>query len=268
MVSGPDVSANLSVAAELLAEAGQQGASLAVLPENFAFLGRRERDKLEVAETESSGPMQDFLAAQAREQGLWIVGGSVPMQSSEPDRVYAACLVYTPDGQQAARYDKLHLFDVALPGGKESYQESASHVAGEQLQLVDTALGRLGLSVCYDLRFPELYRAYARQDAELLSVPSAFTRVTGEAHWEILLRARAIENLAWVLAADQGGEHAGGRQTFGGSMIVDPWGTVLARLDRGEGLAVAEIDLERQRALRQRFPALDHARIAISTDIQ
>ncbi len=261
MVSGPDVSANLTVAGELLEEAAAQGASLAVLPENFGYVGLRQGDILNVTEPEGSGPIQDFLSARARSLKLWIVGGSLPLSSATGERAYASCQVYDPQGCCVVRYDKLHLFDVGLPDSQERYRESATYLPGGAAKWVDTGAGRLGLSICYDLRFPELYRHLGAEGVELISVPSAFTQTTGEVHWELLLRARAVENLAYVLAANQGGRHAGGRETYGDSMIVDPWGKVLARLDKGEGVACAEIDLSQLHALRQNFPALNHRRI-------
>lgn len=261
MVSVDDVDTNLAVASELINQAVTDGAGLVLLPENFGYLGRREADKLAIAEAAGEGPMQAFLFRQAREHGIWLVGGSVPLQSPEPGKVYAACLVYGPDGACHARYDKMHLFDVGVPGSDEQYRESASHVPGDALSVVETGAGCLGLSICYDLRFPELYRQLVARGAQLLAVPSAFTRRTGEAHWEVLLRARAVENLSYVLAPDQGGEHPGGRKTWGESMIVDPWGRVLARLDKGAGVAVADINLAQLQTSRERFPALDHRRL-------
>ncbi|MGB1579914.1 MAG: carbon-nitrogen hydrolase family protein [Nevskiales bacterium] len=261
MVSTNDVQANLRSAAELIKQAVAQRADLILLPENFGFLGSHETEKLAVAETAGAGPMQAFLAEQARQQGVWLVGGSVPVQSPEPNKLYARCLVYGPDGNCHAYYDKIHLFDVALPGSEEQYRESDSYVPGHTASTVDTAAGRLGLSICYDLRFPELYRQLVSDSAEILAVPSAFTYRTGQAHWEVLLRARAVENLCYVLAANQGGEHPGGRKTWGSSMIVDPWGEVLACLAQGPGVAVADIDLQQLKTTRACFPALDHRKL-------
>ncbi|MBV9726651.1 MAG: carbon-nitrogen hydrolase family protein [Gammaproteobacteria bacterium] len=258
MTSGPEVGANLEQAAALLAEAAARGARLAALPENFCFMGLKDADKRAVAERDGQGPVQDFLAATARRLRLWIVGGTVPLVAAADGRVAAACLVYDSDGARAARYDKIHLFDVDLPGRAESYRESAHVAPGARATLLDTPVGRLGLSVCYDVRFPELYRHLSAEGAQLLSVPSAFTSPTGRAHWETLLRARAIENLCYVVAPAQSGFHASGRETHGDSMIVDYWGRVLQRLPRGSGCAVADIDLAAQANVRESFPALAH----------
>jgi deaminated glutathione amidase len=258
MTSGPDVTANLEQARVLLEEAAGRGARLAALPENFSFMGLKDADKRALAETDGRGPAQDFLAASARRLRLWIVGGTVPIAAGGDGRVAAASLVYSSDGERLARYDKIHLFDVDIPGRGESYRESAHVAAGSEPAVVDTPLGRLGLSVCYDVRFPELYRHLSSAGAQLLAVPSAFTSPTGRAHWETLLRARAIENLCYVLAPAQSGFHPSGRETYGDSMIVDYWGRVLQRLPRGRGCAVADIDLEGQANVRESFPALAH----------
>jgi deaminated glutathione amidase len=258
MTSGPEVEANLATAGALLEEAASRGARLAVLPENFSFLGLRDADKRAVAETDGAGPVQAFLAASARRLKLWIVGGTVPLKSGTDGRVAAASLVYDADGTRVARYDKIHLFDVDIPGRAETYRESANVTPGSRAVVVDTPVGRLGLSVCYDVRFPELYRHLSAAGAQLLSVPSAFTAPTGRAHWETLLRARAIENLCYVIAPAQSGIHPNGRETYGDSMIVDYWGRVLKRVPRGRGCAVVEVDLARQSAVRESFPALKH----------
>jgi len=258
MTSGPEVAANLEQARVLLEEAVERGACLAALPENFAFMGLKDVDKRAVAEADGSGAAQDFLAATARRLRLWIVGGTVPLAAGPDGRVAAACLVYDGDGRRVARYDKIHLFDVDIPGRAESYRESAHVTPGSRATVLDTPLGRLGLSVCYDVRFPELYRHLSACGAQLLAIPSAFTSPTGRAHWETLLRARAIENLCYVVAPAQSGFHPGGRETYGDSMIVDFWGRVLQRLPRGRGCAVAEVDMGRLSAVRQSFPALAH----------
>ena len=261
MGSGADAAANLRAAFGALEQARAAGAALAVLPENFAFMGAREHDKLAVAETEGRGPIQEFLAGAARRLGLWLVAGTVPLKTADPLRVAAACLVYDAGGARVARYDKIHLFDVDVPGA-ESYRESQSIAPGApQAVVVGTPAGRVGLSVCYDLRFPELYRALARAGAEILAVPSAFTEQTGEAHWEPLLRARAIENLCYVVAPGQWGEHPGGRRTWGHSLILDPWGRVLAQHGAGAGVVAADAPLETLHALRRSFPVLDHRRL-------
>ncbi len=261
----PEREVNLAAAAALLAEAARAGAQLAVLPENFACMGRRETDKLALAEADGSGPIQDFLAAQACKLSLWIVGGTIPLTvADDPGRVHAACCVWNAHGERVARYDKIHLFDIEVPDGSgERYRESATIAPGAPAPVVvDTPLGRLGLSVCYDLRFPELYRRLLAEGAELLCVPSAFTARTGEAHWSFLLRARAVENLCHVLASNQCGTHAGERRTWGHSSIIDPWGRVLADAGDAPGMVVCDIDVPARDALRRSFPALDHRRLS------
>jgi nitrilase len=258
MTSGPDVAANLEQARLLLEDAAARGARLAALPENFSFMGLKDADKRGVAERDGAGAAQDFLSASARRLRLWIVGGTVPLIGSGDGRVAAASLVYDSDGQRVARYDKIHLFDVDIPGRAESYRESAHVAPGAQAAVLDTPVGRLGLSVCYDVRFPELYRHLSAAGAQILTVPSAFTSPTGRAHWETLLRARAIENLCYVVAPAQSGFHPSGRETYGDSMIVDYWGRILQRVPRGRGCAVAEVDLSRQAGVRETFPALVH----------
>jgi deaminated glutathione amidase len=262
MTSGPEVGANLAQARALLEEAAERGARLASLPENFSFMGLKDADKRGVAEAEGSGPAQDFLAASARELRLWIVGGTVPLRAGPDGRVAAASLVYDADGRRVARYDKIHLFDVDIPGRTESYRESAHVAPGSRAAVIDTPAGRLGLSVCYDVRFPELYRHLSAAGAQLLAVPSAFTGPTGRAHWETLVRARAIENLCYVIAPAQSGFHPSGRETYGDSMVVDFWGRILQRVPRGSGCAVAEVDLARQSGVRETFPALGHRVLA------
>ncbi|SFF63798.1 nitrilase [Fontimonas thermophila] len=274
MTSGAERDANLEAAARLLRAAAEAGACLAVLPENFALMGARETDKLAIAEAEGDGPIQDFLAQSARALGLWIVGGTIPLRvPGDPGHVYASCGVWNARGERIARYDKIHLFDVELPGATaeagdgdtpapESYRESATIAPGAPNPVVvDTPIGRLGLSVCYDLRFPELYRRLVAQGAEVLCVPSAFTARTGQAHWEVLLRARAVENLCHVLASNQCGTHAGGRRTWGHSCIVEPWGHVIASCADTPGLAVAVLDAQARRQYRRSFPVLDHRRL-------
>ena len=261
MVSCADVGRNLASVRALLRESRERGARIATLPENFAFMGHAEADKLAIAEEDGSGPIQDALGGMAREFDLWIVAGTLPLRVPGEPRVAAACLVYDSDGRPVARYDKIHLFDVAIPGRDERYQESASVRPGESPVCIDTPAGRLGLAVCYDLRFPELFRRLADLGAEWFCLPSAFTVPTGRAHWETLLRARAVENLCHVVAPAQSGFHENGRETHGDSMIVDCWGRVLARLPRGTGVVVADIDLVRQREVRQNFPSLDHRRL-------
>lgn len=261
MNSGAEVGANLAQAQALLERAAGEGATLVALPENFAFMGARERDKLAHAEADGVGPIQDWLAATAARLKLWIVGGTLPIGA--PDgRVYAACPVYTADGARAARYDKIHLFDVDVGNG-EVYRESNSIAPGAVgISTVDTPLGRLGLSVCYDVRFPELYRALAADGCSLLSVPAAFTARTGAVHWHTLLKARAVENLCYLLAPGQCGTHPGGRGTWGHSLILDPWGATLAEVTADQpGYAIADIDPAHLDAVRARFPALSHRRL-------
>ena len=261
MTSSADVGRNLASAARLLRQSHARGARVAALPENFAFMGLAEADKLGVAEDDGAGPIQDMLAGLARELGLWIVGGTVPLRVPGEANAAAACLVFDANGQRVARYDKIHLFDVASPGRDERYLESASVLPGRTPVCVDTPAGRLGLAVCYDLRFPELFRRLLDLGAEWFCLPSAFTAPTGRAHWETLLRARAIENLCHVVAPAQSGFHDNGRETHGDSMIVDCWGRVLARLPRGTGVVLADIDLVRQREVRQNFPSVAHRRL-------
>ncbi|HEY5899111.1 MAG TPA: carbon-nitrogen hydrolase family protein [Burkholderiales bacterium] len=251
MVSGPEVGPNLEAAARLIAAAAAGGAKLVALPENFYLIGRHETDKVKVREREGAGPIQDFLARTAREQHVWIVGGTAPIACADARRIRSACLVYDDAGQRIARYDKMHLFRFAA--GDERYDESRTLEAGERPVAVESPFGRLALSVCYDVRYPELYRALGAFDA--MFVPSAFTVPTGAAHWETLLKARAIENQAYVIAPAQGGVHASGRRTYGHSMIIDPWGEILAVRAEGEGIVLAELDPARIREVQAALPA-------------
>ena len=264
MVSGPEVEANLHTAAELLAEAARQGAKLAALPEFFPIMGRNETDKLAVGEAFGTGPIQAFLAATARKLGIWIVGGSVPLAATAPQKVRNVCLVYDSAGQLAARYDKIHLF--GFTHGRERYAEANTIEPGDQVVTLASPFGRIGLSVCYDIRFPELYRSMGAVD--IITIPSAFTAVTGKAHWETLTRARAVENLAYVLAPAQGGRHANGRETHGHTLIVDPWGEILARVETGPGVAIADVDRGRIAAVRASLPALEHRALPTSALIK
>jgi nitrilase len=242
MASGPNVRANLLEAERLIAAAVEKGAGLVVLPENFAIMGKEETDKVAVREADDGGPIQEFLAG-------------------SEDRIRAACLLYNDRGERIARYDKIHLFDVSVMDSDENYNESATIEPGDQAVVVDTPFGKLGLAVCYDLRFPELFRTMLEQGMEIIALPSAFTAITGKAHWELLVRARAVENLCFVLAAGQGGYHVNGRETYGHSMIVDPWGQVMNELATGSGLVCADMDLERLKNIRRSFPCLDHRNI-------
>jgi predicted amidohydrolase len=265
MVSGPDWPANRDTAARLAAEAAAAGARLVALPEYFCLMGSRDSDKLALAEAAGDGPIQRFLSDLAREHSLWLVGGTLPVKTGQPDRVLNRSAVFDPDGREAAHYDKIHLF--AFDSGRESYDEGRTLRAGSEpvaLQAGPLPSGerlRVGLSICYDLRFPELYRALMTPPCDLLVVPAAFTHTTGSAHWELLLRARAVENQCYVLAAAQGGTHPNGRRTWGHSMVVDPWGEVLDMLDEGEGFVIAEADPERLLQVRTQLPALAHRRL-------
>ncbi len=261
MASGPNVNANLLEAEKLIARAATAGAGLVVLPENFPIMGMTEYDKVAVKEEDGHGPIQSFLAEQAARRGIWIVAGTIPLAAHSPDKVRAACLVYNARGERVVRYDKMHLFDVRLEEAGEQYVESETIEPGSGVSVIDTPFGRLGVAVCYDLRFPELFRLLADQQVELIALPAAFTAHTGRAHWEALLRSRAIENLCYLVASAQGGYHANGRETHGDSMVIDPWGNVLDRLPRGSGVVMADLDLERMHAIRRSFPVLAHRRI-------
>ncbi len=254
MVSVPRVADNLAEAGRLIALAADQGAQLVALPEYFGIMGMKDTDKVAVRESEGDGPIQNFLSAAAKKHGVWIVGGSAPLVSADAARVRNSCLVYDATGQQVARYDKIHLFGFQM--GAEQYHEEHTIEPGNTPVTVETPFGRIGLSICYDLRFPELYRAM--KDIDIIFVPSAFTETTGRAHWETLLRARAIENLAYVVAPAQGGRHENGRETHGDTMIIDPWGTVLNRLSRGAGVVIADVNLSHLQCLRRNLPALGH----------
>ena len=269
MVSSPDWAHNRDAAAGLIAEAAASGARLVALPEYFCLLGRRDSDKLALAEDAGAGPIQRFLAETAARHGLWLVGGTLPVKAGTADHVLNRCAVYAPDGREAGQYEKIHLF--AYDNGLESYDEGRTLCAGGQpvaLELADASGPlpggrplRVGLSVCYDLRFPELYRALMSPPCDLLLVPSAFTFTTGQAHWELLLRARAVENQCYVLAPAQGGKHENGRRTWGHSMVVGPWGEVLAVRPEGQGVVMAELDPAHIAQVRQQLPALGHRRL-------
>lgn len=254
MAAGPNVSGNLEEAARLLDMAASQGAKLAALPEYFCIMGMQDADKVAAREQDNHGPIQEFLSQTAKRLSMWLVGGSVPLASSRPDKVRNSCLVYDDKGKQVARYDKIHLFGLEL--GNERYAEEETIEAGCGVVALESPFGRIGLSICYDLRFPELYRSMGKVD--IIFAPAAFTATTGKAHWETLIRARAIENLAYVVAPAQGGYHVNGRETHGDTMIVDPWGVVLDRLPRGSGVVIANINREYQASLRNSLPALKH----------
>ena len=254
MASGPNVAGNLSEARRLIENAVLQGAKLVVLPEFFSIMGMKEEDMVAAREQIGAGVMQTFLSEIARKHSIWVVGGSIPMVASTPDKIRNTCLVFDEHGKQVARYDKIHLFNLDL--GNEHYHEGKTIEAGDKVVVVDSPFGRIGLAVCYDLRFPELFRAM--KDVDIFVLPSAFTATTGKLHWETLVRARAIENLAYVIAAAQGGYHVNGRETHGHSMIVDPWGRMLDVLPRGSGVVVADINSSYQASLRASLPALTH----------
>ncbi len=266
MASGPNIGANLLEAERLIEEAVSQQARLVVLPENFALMGKTEQDKVEHREADGSGTIQSFLAEQSARHGIWLVGGTIPMVATHESKVRATCLVFNDKGEQAARYDKIHLFDVELVDSEEQYTESETIEPGDQVVVVDSPFGRMGVAVCYDLRFPELFRQQLQAGMELVVLPSAFTAITGRAHWEVLVRARAIENLCYVIAPDQGGYHLNGRETYGHSMIVDPWGTVLNSLSRGPGVVCADVELGRLNNARRNFPSIEHRRLQCLND--
>jgi predicted amidohydrolase len=263
MTSSHVVADNLAAAGELLREAKDLGCDIACLPENFSFIGLRDADKLQVAEPDREGPVQSFLSDTARNLKMWILGGTIVIRGGNERRVANASLLIDDAGKRVARYDKIHLFDVTIPGRDEQYRESTHVTPGRDLVVADTPVGKLGLSVCYDMRFPELYRELVWKGAEWLAMPAAFTVPTGRAHWETLLRARAIENLCYVVAPAQTGTHTSGRETYGDSLIVDYWGQVLSRLARGTGVITAEIDLAKEAETRTRFPALDNRQLGL-----
>ncbi len=255
MVSTPRLEQNLQTAAQLTQQACQAGAELVVLPEFFCLMGHSDQDKLTIAETEGQGPIQLFLQQLAQQHGIYLIAGSIPIRSNVPNKVFNTCLVYNPNGQQIQRYDKVHLF--SFKGIYEQYDEGKTLQTGQpQIKTVQCGAIQVGLSICYDLRFPEFFRAMVPVD--LFVVPSAFTYTTGKAHWELLLRARAVENQCYVLGSNQGGLHENGRQTWGHSMIVDPWGEVLVCLEKGQGFVVESVDAKRLQMIRERLPALKH----------
>src|ERR1700730_13430510 len=261
MTSGNVVADNLAAAGRLLREAKELGCDIACLPENFSFIGLRDADKVQVAEADGEGPVQSFLSETARKLKMWILGGTIVIRGDTEHRVANSSLLIDAAGKRVARYDKIHLFDVTIPGRDEQYRESNHVTPGREPVIADTPVGKLGLSVCYDMRFPELYRDLVSKGAEWLAVAAGFTVPTERAHWETLLRARAIENLCYVVAPAQTGTHTSGRETYGDSLIVDYWGQVLSRLEKGSGVITADIDLAKQAETRARFPALDNRRL-------
>ena len=262
MASGTNVSANLNEVSRQITSAAKAGAKLIVLPESFAIMGMKDSDLVEIAEIDGSGPIQDFLSAQAKKNNVWLIGGTIPLRSDNENKAYAACLVFNELGVRVSRYDKIHLFDVHLEITSETYNESETVEAGNNVVIVDTPFGKIGLAVCFDLRFPELFRKMTLLGAEIIVVPSAFTAITGKAHWEVLLRARAIENLCYIVASAQGGYHVNGRETHGDSMIVDPWGAILDHLPHGSGFVAADIDIEKTHNIRRNFPVLQNRKIS------
>jgi len=267
MASGTNVSANLNEVSRQIKSAVAAGAKLIVLPENFAIMSFHDADQLKVAEDEGNGPIQDFLSEQAKANNVWIIAGTIPLKLNSNNvnygsKFYAACLVYNEKGEVVSRYDKIHLFDVHLEISSETYNESETIEAGNKAVVVDTPFGKVGLAICFDLRFPELFRQLVLQGADIIVLPSAFTAITGKAHWEVLVRARAIENLCYVVASAQGGYHVNGRETHGDSMIVDPWGTVIDHLARGSGYVIGDVDIENIKNIRRNFPVLQNRKIS------
>ena len=261
LASGTNINANLLATEKMLEEAARQGAKLAVLPESFAFLGNSCKDVLPFRETQGDGPLQQFLSRVAARLGIWIVGGTIPLEGDDQSKWRASSLIFNDRGQEVGRYDKRHLFDVNIVESAETFNESNTIEPGDSVTVIDSPVGKLGVAVCYDLRFPELFRAMIDKGAEVIALPAAFTAVTGRAHWEMLVRARAIENLAYVIAADQGGFHVKGRETHGHSMIVDPWGSVLDKRDKGNGFAIGNINHDFQTNTRRNFPCLQHRQL-------
>jgi len=269
MTSTADVQHNLNTAADLIRKAAKIGAKLVVLPEMFPIMGATPTAKLTIKETYGHGPIQDFLSQQAKLHHIWIVGGTIPIATADPERIRAACIVYNDQGIAVGRYDKIHLFDVTITGPHgsiEQHLESQTIEPGEQLTVIDTPIGKLGLAVCYDLRFPELFRGLLEKGAEIFAVPCAFTVKTGTAHWDVLARSRAIENLSYAIYACQTGKHSSTRTTYGHSMIVEPWGKVMNHLSEGAGFITADIDLEHLQEVREKFPSIHRRRLAQLSD--
>lgn len=260
MTSGPDVMKNLTMAAELIKQAADQASKLVVLPEMFPIMGAEPQKKVQIAEAVNKGPIQEFLKSQAKSNKIWIVGGTIPIQTADSSRVRSACFVYDGQGNTQARYDKLHLFDVCVTKDVEEYKESATIEPGESVTVIDTPIGRMGLCVCYDLRFPLLFQEFIRQGVEIIAVPTAFTVKTGQAHWEILTRTRCIDIQAYGLFSCQVGRHGPGKTTYGHSMIIDPWGEILGDLSSEPGIVTRDIDLEFLQQVRRDLPVLEHQR--------
>mgnify|MGYP001168894108 FL=1 len=262
MVSTDTVSKNLELSEKLIEEAAIKKAKLITLPENFPLMGKRDEDRLAIAESLNNGPLQLFLSEQSKKHKIWLLGGTIPLKSNNPEKVFATNLLFNPHGECIARYDKIHLFDVVLDDRSgESYRESKTFESGNDIVVAQTEIGNIGLSVCYDLRFPEMYRKMHNKNVQIITAPSAFTATTGKAHWKTLLKTRAIENLCYLIASNQGGVHASGRETWGHSMIIDPWGEVLAEVENETGIAVAKIDIDKLICLRKSFPTLTHRKL-------
>lgn len=266
MASGPNVSANLLEVEKIVSDAVEAGAELIVLPENFAFMGESDQEILKFREEPGDGPLQTFLSQLAASKGIWVVGGTVPLIADDPNKIRSSCLLFNANGEQVARYDKIHLFDVHLLETDERYSESETIEPGNETVVVDSPFGRIGLAICYDLRFPEQFRNLLDDGMEIAILPAAFTAHTGRAHWQPLIQTRAIENLSYMIAAAQGGYHISGRETYGHSMAVDPWGTIQDTIERGNGYAMGEIDLTLLQNTRRAFPALEHRQITCRID--
>ncbi len=261
MASGPVVQGNLMQAARLIKKAANQGAKMVVLPESFAIMGYTEQERVAIAEDEGRGFIQDTLGQLAASFKVWIVAGTIPLKTDDPNKSTASSIMFNAQGEQVARYDKIHLFDVMLEDNNETYNESETTVAGSEIVAVDTPFGKIGMTVCYDLRFPKLYRELVEQGVEILLIPSAFTELTGQAHWESLLRARAIENLSYVIAPAQGGYHVNGKTTYGNSMMIDYWGKIRALSGKGAQVIMMDIDLKALHRVRKNFPVLEHRKL-------
>jgi len=261
MISGSNLDRNLLQAEHLIALAVSANAKLIVLPENFSFMPKNDGERLSVQEEFGQGKIQDFLSKQSKLHQVFIIAGTVPISDKKSNKVFGSCLVYNDQGICYERYDKIHLFDVNVPEINENYNESETIQAGNEVKVIETPFAKIGLAVCYDLRFPELFRQFVDLDVDIIAIPSAFTEMTGKAHWEVLLKARAIENLSYVIAANQGGKHESNRETYGDSMIVDPWGNILNRLAKGPGIVLADIDKNKLSQLRSSFPVLKHRQL-------
>ena len=267
MASGPNVQANLDQAEKLISEAVEQSAKLVVLPEYFSFMGKTDQERIAVAETDGDGKVQRFLSEQAKKNSIWLVGGTIPVKSHDPDKLYTSCMLFNDQGERVACYNKIHLFDVTIQESNENYTESDTTLSGNETVVIDTPFGKLGLAICYDLRFPEMFRSMLNQGMEICAIPSSFTAITGKAHWEVLVRARAIENLCYVIAAAQGGYHVSGRETHGNSAIVNPWGQVLNYMGKGAGVVVAKLDRQNLASTREHFPVLQHRRLSCQISV-